>query len=628
MRRVFSIAILLIAAHIVMGQEVLVPLECPPVSAPKRAIKQAVGAVKLPFFDDFSNYQGYPDPSLWVGDQAFVGRGYGSKPPTLGMLTLDAIDGQGNLHVDASTDIFGGDTALSVAIRLDSVWDASPHPATAADSIVFSFFYLPGGGSGEQWERTTGRPSEEDSLFLEFYQPRIGMWKTVWSRGGIPADSVGLGSGQVWRYVALSITDTAYLDSAFRFRFRNHCSLPNSTKPGRVGNCDHWNIDYVFLDWGRSVRNSTFDDVAFVDDAPSMLAHYRAMPARQYTPADMAANLQMTITNLYSSPIATHYGYTVYDQTGTEVHSYDGGNNNAPSFQQTGSYQQWAPHATPPVDFSYTVGAEPHTYTVVHVVSEGTGDTHPQNDTVSFTQVFDNYYAYDDGTPENGYGLSSVGKLAYRFDLNIEDTLTAVDLYFNRTRNGENERVPFYISVWNCVGGKPSQLLYRDTRRRYPQFSGLNKYERYVLETEVVVSDTIFVGLEQLNANFLNIGFDRSLNTSSRIFCRYGTEWEGSINAGSIMLRPYFGRKATMKVPQANAAQYSVYPLPATSVLHVTGPVQGCMVTLADMYGRVCFAAKGADDIDVSAFPIGIYVLYIADSQKHTLYTTKIVISR
>ena len=629
MRKQLLITILFFAAATAAAQELLVPLELPPVpSAIRPALKQNAEPVKLPFFDDFSDYQGYPKQSHWVDEQAFVGSDYGQNPPTIGMMTLDAIGADGKLHAGASVDLFSGDTATSAAIRLDSIFGDSTWVASAADSLVFSFFYLPGGGSGSELERTQGRPSEIDSLFLEFYKPQTDEWVCVWSRGGISVDSLIARTGHAWQYVAIAITDDGYLDSAFRFRFRNYCSLNNSTKPGRAGNCDHWNIDYVYLDRSRSVLDTTFDDVAFVNPAPSMLSHYRAMPARQFRTSDMAQSLQMTITNLYSTPITTHYGYDVYDENGNHIDGYNGGDQNAPPFRVTGTYQQATAHANPPVNFSFATGNAPRSYTIIHVVREGLGDGNPQNDTTVFRQIFDNYFAYDDGTPEGGYGLSTTGKLANRFDLNVADTLTALDLYFNRTRNGENELIPFRIIVWANNNGVPGEELYRDSQRRYPQFAGLNKYHRYVLENPVVISGSVFIGFEQLNGNFINIGFDRTFNTASRRFCLYGTEWEPSLYSGSIMLRPCFGQAATVSISQPMQLNVSVFPSPVSDVLNIVGLPDGCTVTLIDMVGRQCFTGRDAARIDVSYLPCGIYLLRVVDKKNNAVGTTKIAISR
>ena len=50
------------------------------------------------------------------------------------------------------------------------------------------------------------------------------------------------------------------------------------------------------------------------------------------------------------------------------------------------------------------------------------------NDSIGFKQVFDNYYAYDDGTAEKAYALDAVGgQLAVRFPLAIPDTLEGIE---------------------------------------------------------------------------------------------------------------------------------------------------------------------------------------------------------
>lgn len=58
-----------------------------------------------------------------------------------------------------------------------------------------------------------------------------------------------------------------------------------------------------------------------------------------------------------------------------------------------------------------------------------------------YRQGFYNYFAYDDGTPEFGYGLEPArAMLAYQFRLVTMDTLSGVQLYFNRTLNDANYR--------------------------------------------------------------------------------------------------------------------------------------------------------------------------------------------
>lgn len=628
MVRVCGIAVAMLAAVAVQAQEVLLPASGRYSSttasrwspSPKLGSKAAATAVTLPFFDDFSDYYGTPAADRWAGGGALVNTGFGPKAPTVGMLTLDAYDADGSLYPQASTSLFPADTAMSLPLRLDSL--------TAADSVVLSFYYLPGGGSGNLWERVGDTPEAHDSLFLDFFAAADSQWHTVWCHGGVSVDTLLAHTGRSWQYVAVVISDSIYFDSTFRFRFRNYCSLEDNGKPGMAGGGDQWNIDYVVLDRGRdSAATPEFRDVAFVEPAPSMLAHYQAMPAWQYRASEMAGSISMTIANLYSSALATQYRYAVLDADGDTLYSYDGGYENAPAFLPGGTYQDAPAHAAPTVGYTFETGDTPREYTIVHTVREGVGgDAWQQNDTVRFVQTFADYYAYDDGTAENGYGLTSTASriyMAYRFDLNVADTLTAVDMMFNRTLGGENEAIQFYLTVWQAdAQGKPGTVLYRDGERRRPVAGG---FETYTLEHAVGVAGSIFVGFEQVGNNYINIGFDRNNNSSDRIYYLTSTEWQQSILSGSLLLRPRFGTTATQGMEEPSVAdRLKVYPNPASESVTIDDMEAGAMWQLYDCRGTMQLAGSGTT-IAVDALPAGMYLLRVV-TPTGDLFTTKIIV--
>ena len=66
-------------------------------------------------------------------------------------------------------------------------------------------------------------------------------------------------------------------------------------------------------------------------------------------------------------------------------------------------------------------------------------------------QQFFNYYAYDDGSAENGYGLGGAGtanaSVAYQFNTFRKDTLRGVKMFFNRTYDDASQDY-FRIGVW------------------------------------------------------------------------------------------------------------------------------------------------------------------------------------
>lgn len=567
---------LLLATLSSTAQEILSPLSSFPI--PVAAKSNDTLRLEIPFFDDFSDYEGLPDPNRWLSNQAFINKDYAPQPPSVGVATLDALDQNGELYPQASTNLFYADTLASQIIRLDSITGTYQRRLSPSDSVTLSFYFLPGGWYGNQWERVGDAPSSQDTLFLDFYNSVDSSWVTVWFTPGFDADTAGIASHWPWRYTTIKIEDSCFFSDKFQFRFRNYASLDPNPKSGIAGNCDQWNIDYIYLDRNRTLADSFFRDITFVEKAPSMLKHYQAMPARQFRAGDMKSELEMTISNRYNQTLASNYSYVVLNEAGQQIGNYDGGYENIVPFYPAGTYQNMPVHSRPPVNFCFPISDESADYSIIHVVREGVGgDNHGGNDTLRFTQTLGNYYAYDDGVPENGYGLTSTGNhmwFAYRFDLNTADTLTAVDLYFNRTRNCENEGIQFQICVWSCRKGVPDALLYKDSEKRTPQFKGFNEFYRYALSNQVRISDTVFIGFEQLSNDFINIGFDRGNDARPWSYYRTGNEWSHSILSGAVMMRPVFGASALLSThqvsPDNDKIQFSVFPNPINDHLNIS----------------------------------------------------------
>ena len=604
----FAIALMLTLSS--MAQEMLVPMQYGPVQPTVKA-RKAPAMLTLPFFDDFSNYEGAPSSSLWVSQGAWVGSNYGYLPPSVGTLTLDAIDAEGNLYNKSNgTEPFPADTVMSLSLRLDSLLLPVARRLMPSDSVALSFYYQPGGGSGNAWQRSGDSPDAGDSLVLEFFDPTIGRWTHVWATDGIDLDSLRRKTGSNWDYVYIPIDTMLYLRRGFRFRFRNYCSFDNTFEHGMVGNCDQWHIDYVTIDYNRTRRYHYTRDVAFVNPAPSMLRKYRAMPARQFRASEMATRLDMTITNRYEEELSARYSFRDVDGF---LRAYDGGLDNVPTFFPDGEYQTSDAHAHPVITSAYPDDGVQRVYHIVHTVTEGVGgDVHRQNDTVHLYQHLEDYYAYDDGTAENGYGiynLSGNTRMAVRFALNVQDTLSAIDLCFNRTRGGENEGLLFYLCVWDDNDGHPGRIIYKDQDYRRPQFAGLNGFVRYKLEELLPVEGTIYIGIQQAAAGVINIGFDRNSDASQQMYYNVGGAWEQSFLAGAMMLRPYFGSQAVVGLARlAKQTDISVYPIPADNHIVISGGTPGSLHQLYDMQGRLVVSTTDSK-MSTAALANGLYIL-------------------
>ncbi|MDR0790152.1 MAG: T9SS type A sorting domain-containing protein [Bacteroidales bacterium] len=590
-----------------------------------KAIAKAKSNVKitLPFIDDFSDYEGYPKDALWeTAGGVFVNANYGVNPPTLGVATLDAINNMGLLYDEANITTFNADTLTSKSIRLDSVFLPNARKIGVEDSVYLSFYVQPGGGYGQMWERLGTTPSKNDSILLEFYDSNNDSWEWAWQMNGMSLDSLYAADSVFFRYVLIPVTDERYFNSDFRFRFRNFATLEQSTNAAFMSNCDQWNIDYVYLNANRSLSDSTRRDLAFVSKAVSLLKDYQSMPSRQFRQDAVAASLQTTITNLDSVESGSHYMYFVLDNNGVQTYAYDGGFENISPFIATHQYQTYNPHANPPVPntaFADLDTSNWASYSVIHTIKPGVGqDSRPENDTIKFIQRFEDFFAYDDGSAEQGIGVeaSPNSHFAVSYALNVSDTLTAVDIYFNSTYHNANQK-PFYICVWNDEGNLPKEVIYR-SEQLTPQTEGLNNFNRYLLSQPLILSGRFYVSVQSKTGAFLSIGFDQNHDASSKILAFVSNQWEQCFVKGAAMIRPYFGHQATVGLTstEQNTDSYRIYPNPATHYLNIESVKENPTdeIGLFNVMGRKVYGAKFSNQIDVSGFPNGVYILTIRNN--------------
>jgi len=534
----------------------------------------------LPFFDDFSVPTVYPDSRRWSDSNAYVNTTYGVEPPTLGVVTLDAIDKKGEIYPHAKPYPFEADRLTSRPIDLRG---------TPADNIWLSFYYQPKG--------IADPPERDDSLCLDFWAPLQERWVTVWHAGG---DTITPDTVKPFRMVILPVDDTAFLHAGFRFRFRNLASIsPPQTDPGAVGNCDQWNIDYVLLDRNRFAGDTVMHDVAVAAPLRSLLNTYQAMPWHQFLEAflsEMGDFLPLTYRNNDTIVRNVTRQFVIEDlYRHQEVHSYTGGATNMPPLTTTTynstliyTYQSPAPDSV-----TFRVRG--------YLISD---DYDPKvNDTVTYYQVFSDYFAYDDGSAEAGYGLSGTGTahtaVAIRFHSYRRDTLHGIRFYFNQAFEEANI-TSFNLAVWSDDHGTPGDLIYTkyDVLPRYSD--SINRFVEYRFDSLVIIPEgDFYVGWRQNSEVFLNIGFDMNLDHSDRVRYLFNGEWWPSSLRGTLMVRPVTGGDVVTAVPEpAVAAETSwrVWPLPARDVIHfdTEGRLsRAARYRLFDMTGRCVLDRTG-----------------------------------
>lgn len=599
--------------------------------------------MSMPFYDDFSYDSVYPASTLWIDNYSFVNTDIPVYPPNTGAVTLDAIDANGLMYPNAEPgpNPFIADHLTSRYIRLDSVFTPVPRKLTAADSVYLSFFYQPQG-------RSRNYPLKMDSLVLRFlvapardsitptdtiHFPEI--WKKVWYSNGMSLDTFRYYNNEKYFVqVMIPIRDTMlFFKKTFRFQFFNYVNFAAPPEYSWQSNCDQWNIDNVYLNMGRSMNDTVYPEIRFMDRAPSMLRNYESMPYPHYTASpetEMADSVSVIFSNRDTQVHSCRYTYKVTGAVGSFSKSYASPNFNVQSVYATGPVT-----LHPTVSWFYPVTqADSAVFLMQHTVHDNAPGS-VYGDTIRRNQNLFNYFAYDDGTPEASYGLTPAGSmLAYRFNLNKPDTLRAIQMYFNHIYSSTSQLPYFYLCVWNDDVGTPGDTIY--SKFTIPFYSDqLNKYYTYHIPP-LPVNGTIYIGWIQTTADNLCLGFDTYNNHSNQIFYNTSGKWYNSAFSGSLMIRPVVGKPIPLGIDDKNpvSASFEFWPNPCHDHrLNLrlkkdgTSSAEGYRIMIANLAGQTLVSQRFSEQIDLGTLGQGMYFVYLIAPDGSRTAVRKLIVS-
>jgi hypothetical protein len=508
------------------------------------------------------------------------------------MATFDALDNNGRLYEIASSYLFKSDQLTSQPLNLNY---------TPADNLWMSFFYQ-AGGLGDS-------PEPNDSLTLQFLAPEENKWYSVWKADGT--------TDQEFKPAILRISDSRFLKTGFQFRFTNYASLsPNQNDPSLVGNCDQWNVDYILIDRNRNPGDTIFPDVAFTLPMRSVLKNHEAMPWKQYREIELQemgssvpihyrnndtiirnVTRNFEILDVYANSVsylftagATNINpLTSVDYNADIVYSFNSPNNDSAQFRITALLK------TDEFD-------------------------RKENDTMVYFQTFKNYFAFDDGTAEAGYGINGLGSrnamFAYRFRSFLEDTLRAINICFNDSYTDANKRA-FDLMVWDDNNGLPGNVLYTMEEVMVEQGQNINGFYTYKLSDKIPVNDIFYVGWRQRTESFLNAGLDVNTPHAGKQLYWLNGQWQQSQVAGSVMIRPVVG--AALIVTSIDDIIYKdkkftrIWPNPASEYITIDAGdlllTGDAYITIMDLNGRELRKTVLSERIDISSLPAGVYII-------------------
>jgi hypothetical protein len=611
MKKTLTLFIFIFSLINLFGQEIIIT----PLSSNPELVKQFEAGeihlpsekssitLNLPFIDDFSrNHQPGSEKQYWEDNFVFINNTFGVNPPTIGVATFEGLSFDGYPYDFENPDATGiADYLTSCNINLHENEDGVPYQLS--DSIIFSFYYQPKGNGFA--------PRSQDSLVLEFYDADNESWIRQWGAAGPSNGTVA----PDFKVVYISILESRYLKNNFRFRFRNRGRLS--------GNLDHWQVDFVWLDENRTSGSITFQDVGYQFPVNNLLNNYTSIPYKHYKTTSsihMADNVVASLRNNQTSAVNLSNVKMRNYSEGELVH--ESGIPGAINFPAESSNDYDIPMDNyvydPNIDEPFV------SFNNEFVMSSGDFDLIPDNDTINFTQYFENYYAYDDGTAEAGIGLIDQGFLAVKYEALQADSLIGLKIYFNPIY--QDPIYHFIMYIWDSENSSgeeiPGSVIYVNQTPTFAKFvpEGYDIFSYYFFDEPVYVTGTYFAGVWQSpppsgNGVFsLNIGLDRNIENIQNSFYKTGFQWL-HFPEGTLMLRPVFQSEMDdiiMGISTPELPQFIVYPNPANDRIFIKNiNNEQLEIRLMSIDGRVILKENIINDIDlnVSDIPSGMYLI-------------------
>ncbi len=574
------------------------------------------------FFEDFSSYhyEVVPRTNVWSDQYAFINSTYADSMISLGVATLDAYDQQGFPYYSSIQEVSEADTLTSQTF----VFNEMP-----SDSLFFSFFYECGG--------KVSCPDSKDILLLDFYSAENEIWVT--------ADTISGGEQMhTFKQHIVPVSDTL-IENGFRFRFRNYVSLSMENIPGqdlgKYSNADQWHVDYIQLkSTGNRLELTSIDDMTIVKPLLPSLKELTAVPYSHYALAQSAierTTIPITYRTIFperSDIISLVRHYYSYDLGGNKLLrdlQYD---------ENITPYDYFHEEEFFTAGFTYdeadTIG-EIELTAVIEALAE---DQKLVNDTVKRKEIYYDHYAYDDGTAELGLGIAgeyqNLNKIAVRFRVyrasNNPDTLKAILIYFNKSIDDYTSQSEYGISIRKNVGNIPSDDTLYTSKGFFPDYSlRLNEFARIELDRPIVVSDTFFVVIDQLDS-YLNIGYDINNDNLNKIFFYTGQDWENSnsLPKGSLMVRASFGNHSlplTKTETLEKSQDFKLFPNPVHDVMYFNLYYDNMTTYNIKVYNimgvMLMNFISDHNSIDVSTLDKGIYILQMTSNDNKESITTK-----
>lgn len=534
----------------------------------QKAMRKSVNLnPELPFFDDFCQDESHPNMDLWIDRNVYINDHYAINPPSIGVATFDAVDEFGYIYNTIETATSPADKLTSRYIDMESADQGSTY---------LSFYYQPQGlGNNPEFnDSLVLNVISKDSVFRIWHANGTDYKSFVNDSLGIPQDSED--DYLAFKLVHLKLDNSYFFSNSFQIQFINYANIPSiASRPSDRTNKDHWHIDYVYLNDGRTAADTIFSDVAIYGRPSIYMRDYSSMPWNHYK-----AGIQKQATDV--SFFVRNNDNTLRRITELLMYSRDlTQNKEEPYFY---GLQEFDPFSDNLVTQTFGQNVYFDWYEADSAVFEIEGvlqndkdeeDIFTNNDRVSRQIKFVDYYAYDDGSAEKTYGIDADrAKVAYRFFNYKADSLKAVQMYFVRNKEEYTGVQNFTFCVWDDASGEPGNLIYAETDVRPMITDHINEFVTLELDTALYLEKgKFYIGWKQNSDKLMNVGYDANAVMRSNIFYKVQaneeSKWYASAYRGALMMRPVFGAREFEDTKKSADVTLEIMPNPSAGEIEL-----------------------------------------------------------
>ncbi|MDZ4667217.1 MAG: T9SS type A sorting domain-containing protein [bacterium] len=575
---------------------------------------KVVKRIPLPFFDDFSNSRIQVSSDRWIEKQVYVNNDFPFQNPSINVATFDGLDQYGNAY--SKFPIKGTcDVLTSHSMNLKGL--------TVADSVIFSFYY--------QYEPqgTTNQIYPDDSLILEFRSSAFDKDSFAVIKMFAADDSLLF----KFTFYEVAITNPKLLHDDFQIRIRNRGSL--------TGNLSQWHVDYIRFNKGRKF-NDPIKDLALSNTPSILLGAYTSLPWYQYNAnkGNYGSPIQnLRLVNHDNQAYAVDYFRSIIKPEGDTLDKF---NNILPTILPR---QDSAVVINKPFNFATAVQADSLVFQTKYKIkiSGNQNDNVTGNDTFAVPTIFSNYYAYDDGTAEGGYGVQyklNVGA-NLKYKLEVPDSVVGVYIFFNQSEKDVSTQ-RFNIKIWKTISplfepATSDVVLYNQEVIKPTYTNVINGFTSYRFVEPIPVTDSFYIGWDQTSSYVLNVGLDKNyyFGVNPNMHYKMDSRWYPSEIMGALMIRPimskFLGAATGLSEPNFDreVLAFDLFPNPAKEFVKVNLPhSEDYHIQLFDLMGKnlgLLPAING--EIKLPQVVDGIYLMSFVNKFNGQKIVKKIIIN-